>query len=43
MFDASLLWSVIWCSQCAGNRRRFSTLFFFVIVVSLFPLGIGPG
>jgi heme exporter protein B len=37
--------SLVWRDLTLAWRRRtdvFSTLFFFVIVVSLFPLGIGP-
>ena len=37
---------IVWRDLMLAWRRRadaLSTLFFFVIVVSLFPLGIGPG
>lgn len=41
----SMFWWLVWRDLILAWRRRadvLATLFFFVIVVSLFPLGIGP-
>ena len=41
----SMFWWLVWRDLILAWRRRadvMATLFFFVIVVSLFPLGIGP-
>ena len=41
----SMFWWLVWRDLVLAWRRRadvLATLFFFVIVVSLFPLGIGP-